>query len=70
MAAAWPVRHPSGQGAARSGHDRTVASQITMGHEAAGRRATLPTLRNSDQEGQQGPPGRERLRFWCPNCQR
>lgn len=22
------------------------------------------------QRGQQGPPGQERLRFWCPNCQR
>lgn len=22
------------------------------------------------RKGQQGPPGQERLRFWCPNCQR
>jgi endonuclease VIII len=22
------------------------------------------------RKGEQGPPGRERLRFWCPNCQR
>jgi len=22
------------------------------------------------KEGQQGPPGQERPRFWCPSCQR
>ncbi len=22
------------------------------------------------RKGEQGPPGRERVRFWCPNCQR
>jgi endonuclease-8 len=22
------------------------------------------------RKGEQGPPGQERLRFWCPNCQR
>jgi endonuclease VIII len=22
------------------------------------------------RQGEQGPPGQERLRFWCPNCQR
>jgi endonuclease-8 len=22
------------------------------------------------RKGQQGPPGQERLRYWCPNCQR
>jgi endonuclease-8 len=22
------------------------------------------------RRGEQGPPGQERLRFWCPNCQR
>jgi endonuclease-8 len=22
------------------------------------------------RRGQAGPPGQERLRFWCPNCQR
>jgi endonuclease-8 len=22
------------------------------------------------KRGEQGPPGQERLRFWCPNCQR
>ena len=38
----------------------------------ASRRAGRPCRRCGTpiRKGQQGPPGQERLRFWCPNCQR
>ena len=56
---------------ARPGHS-------TTGDTARGRdnwvygRAGRPCRRCGTpvRRGQQGPPGQERLRFWCPNCQR
>ena len=55
----------------RSGHvttGDTRRGQETWAYGRAGRpcrRCGTPIRR-----GEQGPPGQERLRFWCPNCQR
>jgi endonuclease-8 len=51
--------------------------QVTTGDARRGRgnwvygRAGRPCRRCGTpvQRGEQGPPGQERLRFWCPNCQ-
>ncbi len=51
---------------------------VTTGDTRAGRetwvygRAGRPCRRCGTliRKGEQGPPGQERLRFWCPNCQR
>jgi endonuclease-8 len=56
---------------ARPGH-------VTTGDSRPGRdswvygRAGRPCRRCGTliRRGEQGPPGQERLRFWCPNCQR
>ena len=56
---------------ARPGH-------VTTGDTRPGRdswvygRAGRPCRRCGTliRRGEQGPPGQERLRFWCPNCQR
>jgi endonuclease-8 len=56
---------------ARPGH-------VTTGDTRPGRerwvygRAGKPCRRCGTpiRRGEQGPPGQERLRFWCPNCQR
>jgi len=56
---------------ARPGH-------VTTGDTRRGRenwvygRAGRPCRRCGTpiKKGEQGPPGQERLRFWCPNCQR
>jgi len=56
---------------ARPGH-------VTTGDARPGRdswvygRAGRPCRRCGTliRRGEQGPPGQERLRFWCPNCQR
>jgi endonuclease-8 len=55
---------------ARPGH-------VTTGDTRPGRdswvygRAGRPCRRCGTpiRKGEQGPPGQERLRFWCPNCQ-
>jgi endonuclease VIII len=55
---------------ARPGH-------VTTGDTRPGRdswvygRAGRPCRRCGTviRRGEQGPPGQERLRFWCPNCQ-
>jgi endonuclease-8 len=55
---------------ARFGH-------VTTGDTRPGRenwvygRARRPCRRCGTpiRRGEQGPPGQERLRFWCPNCQ-
>jgi endonuclease VIII len=52
--------------------------QVTTGDSRPGRdswvygRAGRPCRRCGTliRRGEQGPPGQERLRFWCPNCQR
>lgn len=52
--------------------------QVTTGDTRPGRdnwvygRAGRPCRRcgTAIKRGEQGPPGQERLRFWCPNCQR
>jgi endonuclease VIII len=54
------------------------AGHVTTGDTRPGRetwvygRAGRPCLRCGTQirRGEGGPPGQERLRFWCPNCQR
>lgn len=51
---------------------------VTTGDTRAGRenwvygRAGRPCRRCGTliRKGEQGPPGQERVRFWCPNCQR
>jgi formamidopyrimidine-DNA glycosylase len=51
---------------------------VTTGDTSRGRenwvygRAGRPCRRCGTpiKRGEQGPPGQERLRFWCPNCQR
>lgn len=58
--------------------NRTRPGQVTTGDPRPGRqfwaygRAGRPCRRCGTviRKGQQGPPGQERLRFWCPNCQR
>jgi len=53
------------------------AGHVTTGDARPGRetwvygRAGRPCRRCGTpiRKGQQGPPGQERLRFWCPNCQ-
>jgi endonuclease-8 len=55
----------------RPGHVTT--GDTRPGHENwAYGRAGRPCRRcgNPIRRGQAGPPGQERLRFWCPNCQR
>jgi endonuclease VIII len=65
------------------GHRLLDANKTRLGHTSTGdtrpgrdswvygragqrcRRCGTPVRR-----GEQGPPGQERLRFWCPNCQR
>jgi endonuclease-8 len=52
--------------------------QVTTGNMARGRqswvygRAGRPCRRCGTliRKGEQGPPGQERLRVWCPNCQK
>jgi endonuclease VIII len=52
--------------------------QVTTGDNRPGRqlwaygRAGRPCRRCGTviKRGEQGPPGQERLRFWCPNCQK
>jgi endonuclease VIII len=52
--------------------------QVTTGDTGRGRenwvygRAGRPCRRCGTviRRGEQGPPGQERLRFWCPNCQK
>jgi endonuclease-8 len=56
---------------ARPGH--TSTGDTRPGQEAwvygrAGRRCRR--CGTAVKRGEQGPPGQERLRFWCPNCQR
>jgi endonuclease-8 len=51
---------------------------VTTGDMARGRqswvygRASRPCRRCGTliRKGEQGPPGQERLRVWCPNCQK
>jgi endonuclease VIII len=57
--------------------NKTRPEQVTTGDARPGRqfwvygRAGRPCRRCGApiRRGQQGPPGQERLRFWCPNCQ-
>jgi len=56
---------------------KTKLDQVTTGDPRPGRqfwaygRAGRPCRRCGTpiRRGQQGPPGQERVRFWCPNCQ-
>jgi endonuclease VIII len=58
--------------------NKTRLEQVTTGDARPGRenwvygRAGRPCRRCGTviRRGEQGPPGQERLRFWCPNCQR
>lgn len=58
--------------------NKTRPGHVTTGDTRPGRenwvygRAGRPCLRCGTiiKRGEQGPPGQERLRFWCPNCQR
>ena len=58
--------------------NKTRLDQVTTGDTRPGRqfwvygRAGRPCRRCGIpiRRGKQGPPGQERLRFWCPNCQR
>jgi endonuclease-8 len=58
--------------------NKTLLVQVTTGDARPGReswvygRAGRPCRRCGTviKRGEQGPPGQERLRFWCPNCQR
>jgi formamidopyrimidine-DNA glycosylase len=65
------------------GHRLLDANKTRVGHASTGDtrpgreswvygRAGRPCRRcgTAIKRGEQGPPGRERLRFWCPNCQR
>ncbi len=56
---------------ARPGHITTGDTRPGRQHWVYGR-AGRPCLRCGTpiRRGEQGPPGQERLRFWCPNCQR
>jgi len=57
---------------------KTRPRHVTTGDTRPGRetwvygRAGRPCRRCGTliRRGEQGPPGQERLRFWCPNCQR
>jgi endonuclease VIII len=64
------------------GHRLLDANKARAGHTSTGDtrpgreswvygRAGRPCRRCGTviQRGEQGPPGQERLRFWCPNCQ-
>jgi endonuclease VIII len=58
--------------------NKTRLDQVTTGDTRRGRenwvygRTGQPCRRcgTTIRKGQQGPPGQERLRFWCPSCQR
>jgi endonuclease-8 len=58
--------------------NKTRLNHVTTGDSRPGRsswvygRAGQPCRRCGTpiRRGEQGPPGQERLRFWCPNCQR
>jgi endonuclease VIII len=58
--------------------NKTRAGHTSTGDTRPGReswvygRAGRPCRRCGTmiRRGEQGPPGQERLRFWCPNCQR
>lgn len=58
--------------------NKTRVGQVTTGDSARGRqtwvygRAGRPCrrCRSPIRRGEQGSPGQERLRFWCPACQR
>jgi len=58
--------------------NKTRLNRVTTGDTRRGRenwaygRAGRPCRRCGTpiRRGEQGPPGQERLRFWCPNCQR
>ncbi|HVT68791.1 MAG TPA: DNA glycosylase, partial [Trebonia sp.] len=58
--------------------NKTRFGQVTTGDPRPGRerwvygRAGRPCRRCGTPigKGEQGPAGQERLRFWCPNCQR
>jgi endonuclease VIII len=65
------------------GHRLLDANKARVGHSTTGDtrpgreswvygRAGRPCRRCGTivKRGEQGPPGQERLRFWCPNCQR
>ena len=65
------------------GHRLLDANKARVGHTSTGDtrpgreswvygRAGRPCRRCGTliKRGEQGPPGQERLRFWCPNCQR
>jgi endonuclease-8 len=56
---------------ARAGHTSTGDTKPSRDSWVYGR-AGQPCRRCGTviRRGQQGPPGQERLRFWCPNCQR
>jgi formamidopyrimidine-DNA glycosylase len=55
----------------RHGHVTTGDARPGHGHWVYGR-AGRPCRRCGSviRRGEQGPPGQERLRFWCPACQR
>lgn len=58
--------------------NKTSPGAVTTGDKSRGRqlwaygRAGRPCRRCGTpiKRGEQGPPGQERLRFWCPNCQK
>jgi endonuclease-8 len=58
--------------------NKVRAGHVTTGNAQPGRqtwvygRAGRPCRRCGTpiRKGEQGPPGQERLRFWCPSCQR
>jgi len=58
--------------------NKTRAGHVTTGDASPGRetwvygRAGRPCRRCGTviRRGEAGPPGQERIRFWCPNCQR
>jgi endonuclease VIII len=58
--------------------NKTRSVRVTTGDSRHGReswvygRAGRPCRRCGTviRRGEQGPPGQERLRFWCPNCQK
>jgi len=58
--------------------NKTRPGHVTTGDTRPGReswvygRAGRPCRRCGKliQRGEQGPPGQERVRFWCPNCQK
>lgn len=53
--------------------DRVTTGDTRRGHQSwVYGRAGQPCRRCGTpiRRGEQGPPGQERLRFWCPNCQK